>query len=81
LTAAAGTQGGGVGGIGLTCVEWSAVGAKGRRRGSCASLKEVQGGRQSGKGTGGLRLAIDGCGHHGLGLRMGSNGQIDHGEV
>jgi hypothetical protein len=43
LTAAAGTRGGGVGGIGLTCVEWSAAGAKGRRRGSCASLNRGAG--------------------------------------
>jgi hypothetical protein len=39
----------------------------------------VQGGRRSGKGTWRRRLAIDGRGRHGLGLRMGSNDLIDHG--
>jgi hypothetical protein len=43
LTAAAGTRGGGVGGIGVMCVKWSAAGAKGRRRGSCASLNRGAG--------------------------------------
>jgi hypothetical protein len=37
-TAAGRSRGGGAGGIGLTCVEWCAVGAKGRRRRSSASL-------------------------------------------
>jgi hypothetical protein len=37
-TAAGRSRGRGAGGIGLTCVKWSAAGAKGRCRGSCASL-------------------------------------------
>jgi hypothetical protein len=42
-TAAGRSRGGGAGGIGLTCVEWSAAGAKGGRRGSSASLNRGAG--------------------------------------
>jgi hypothetical protein len=42
-TTAGRSRGGGAGGIGLTCVEWCAAGAKGRRRSSCASLNRGAG--------------------------------------
>jgi hypothetical protein len=81
FTAAAGTRGGGAGGIGARVRVLVCCGGKGEGRSLNASLNRSKGGRR--REAGGPRaaaLAIDGRDHHCLVLKEGVMALIDHGE-